>query len=114
MLRLLVLPAIVAGFFCVTSLSSISLIEGLAACLLLRLPWRAYSARKREPRSRLPFFTIIAFICWIYFALPLFWGDHFGSGNIREATTAAQTQCTGCELSHADLRSEQRKGAIHA
>jgi hypothetical protein len=74
-LRLLAPPVLITSFFYATSLNTVSPEQALAAFLLLCFPWWTYSAWKREPRWQLPFFAFVAFVYWVYYAVPLFWGD---------------------------------------
>ncbi len=46
------------------------------ALLLIYLPWRSYLSWKSSEKSDLPIFSMIAFMYWLYYALPLFWEPH--------------------------------------
>jgi hypothetical protein len=57
-------------------LNEVSLIQIVMACLLLFLPWQAYVNWRREGREELPVFAMLAFMYWLYYAVPLFLEDH--------------------------------------
>src|SRR5258705_1139752 len=76
-----VLGVPVAGTFLLylARLNEVSLIQTLMACLLLFLPWQAYVNWRREGREELPVFAMLAFMYWLYYAVPLFLQDHIFS-----------------------------------
>jgi hypothetical protein len=53
--------------------NDVSLVQVLLALLLIYLPWRSYLTWKSSESGDLPIFSMIAFMYWLYYALPLFW-----------------------------------------
>jgi hypothetical protein len=53
-----------------------SVIDCLLAFLLLLLPWRAYLGWRNGGRQGLPIFAMLAFMYWLYYAVPLFMEEH--------------------------------------
>ena len=85
-------PPALATLFCwFFSLNEIDVIQALLAFLLLLIPWSSYLGWRSGKRRDFPLFTMIAFMHWIYFAQPLFWGSHnvpgLGSEAPRELIT---------------------------
>ncbi len=70
-----VMPLLVTLGLWMTSRHEISLAQFLSAWMLLCMPCWSYDTWKRSSRAALPLFALIASIYWLYFALPLFWGD---------------------------------------
>src|SRR5437879_2988803 len=69
------MPLLVALALWMTSRHEISLAQFLCGWMLLCIPCWSYDAWKRSSRTALPLFALIAAIYWLYFVLPLFWGD---------------------------------------
>lgn len=68
--------ALVTGGLWLTSPHAISDTSVAIAFLLLLAPWISYTHWKGgATKVNLPLFSAIAFMHWIYFALPLFWGS---------------------------------------
>jgi O-antigen polysaccharide polymerase Wzy len=80
--RAVVPPAVVTAVFWVTSLTPVSPVQAFIGCALLCIPWWAYRDWKRNGTSQVPFFALLALIVWLYFALPLFWGDRSRPGSL--------------------------------
>jgi hypothetical protein len=89
-MRLLLPPGVVTALFWVTALNSVSVLQGAVAYLLLFVPWWSYSVWKREGQTQLPFFAIVAFMYWLFYAVPLFWGDR-----VRPSSGIAQLVSDG-------------------
>jgi hypothetical protein len=73
-------PALITAFFLVTTLNSISVPQLAAAYGLLLIPWWSYAAWKRQREVALPFLACVAFMFWVFYAVPLFWGDRIRPG----------------------------------
>lgn len=57
-------------------LNAVSPTQFLIAVALLFLPWQDYRKWRRGSRSSLPIFAMLAFMYWLYYAIPLFLEDH--------------------------------------
>ena len=71
------LPAFATGVLYLARLSDVSMMQLLIAFALLLLPWQAYLSWRRGSRDALPVFAMLAFMYWLYYAVPLFLEDHF-------------------------------------
>ncbi len=56
--------------------TEVTVLEVLLALLLAYFPWRSYLNWKADETSDLPVFSMIAFMYWLYYAVPLFWQPH--------------------------------------
>lgn len=72
---LLVPPAAVTAAMWAAASNSVSLTALGAAYAILQWAWGSYLHWHRQNRRSLPIFAIIASVYWIFFALPLFWGE---------------------------------------
>ena len=80
-LAVLLLPPFGAtALLWLTSPNEISAWQGLAALILLGLPWWTFLKWRNSPQEEIPLFPMVALVYSIYFALPLFWGDRNGVG----------------------------------
>jgi hypothetical protein len=71
-----VIPAVaITGFLWLTSSNAVTLVEVGAAFFLVLIPWHCYRNWRRLHHEELPFFAMIAFMYWLYYALQLFWGE---------------------------------------
>ncbi len=71
----LVPSVIVSALLVLTSLNEVGWIEVIASALILFISWHSYR-RWRETRDQeLPFFAMLAFMYWLYYAVQLFWGS---------------------------------------
>ena len=61
-------------FLCFVSGQIVSTIQGLCAFALLAIPWCSFANWKKVGATTVPFFAILAFMHWVYFAVPLFFG----------------------------------------
>src|SRR5579872_113131 len=68
-------PLGVTGVLYGTRVTDVSAVDVACALLLASMPWAAYVRWRRGGRSLLPLFALVAGIYWLYFAVPLFWGD---------------------------------------
>jgi hypothetical protein len=73
---LLMMPPVVAtAVLRATSANPIETAAVVYAFLLLLMPWGSYLCWRQGRREDLPIFAMIAGAYWVYFALPLFWGE---------------------------------------
>jgi hypothetical protein len=75
--RIALLPIIVTVLLLLTSEYEISIAQLFCALVLSIIPWVAYSKWRRQERTAVPLFAMISFMYWLYYALPLFWGERF-------------------------------------
>jgi hypothetical protein len=68
-------PVLVTTFLWLTGENEISLAQFLIALALLSIPWLSYLRWKKQTREVLPLFAMLAFMYWLYYAVPLFWTD---------------------------------------
>ena len=65
-------PVIGTGLLYLVRSNDVSFLQLLLAFLLLLAPWRAYLEWRRGGREGLPMFAMLAFMYWLYYAVPLF------------------------------------------
>lgn len=70
------LPALVTTFLWLTRSNEVSLVQVFLAVILIYIPWHGYIAWKSSRKNDLPVFSMIAFMYWLYYVLPLFWEPH--------------------------------------
>src|SRR3989338_7963665 len=71
----LLFPMAMTALLLLTSAHSISWVQGLLATALFCVPWWSYLRwRQQERRSKLSLFTLVAFMYWLTFVVPLFFG----------------------------------------
>jgi hypothetical protein len=75
LLRIILPPALVTGFFFFTSGNTVSFVQFSLALLLMQIPWTLYIRWKKDTEEVLPLAAIITFMYWLYYAVPLFWTD---------------------------------------
>ena len=61
-------------FLYVVSGQTVSVIQGLCTFALLAIPWWSFALWKKVATTTVPLFAILAFMHWVYFAVPLFFG----------------------------------------
>jgi hypothetical protein len=76
----ILLPILISVLFLVLSRNEISVAQWILAMLLLQAPWLSYRLWKQQKHVELPLFAIVAFMYWVFYALPLFWGARTVSG----------------------------------
>ena len=69
-------PGAVTGLLWLTRSNEVSTTQVLLALFLSYLPWRTYLTWKSSAKEDLPVFSMIAFMYWLYYVLPLFWEPH--------------------------------------
>jgi len=89
-------PSAVTASLWLTRANEVTVAQILLALLLSYVPWRSYLRWKSSEKSDLPIFSMIAFMYWLFYAVPLFWEPH----TISEIYSA-----TGRELSDAGITS---------
>jgi hypothetical protein len=77
-LMLVVPPLAVTFLMWSIRLNELTLFEFLAAAGLLGAAWAPYYRWKLAGERYLPLFAMLSFMFWVYYALPLFWGDRRG------------------------------------
>lgn len=73
--RAALMPVPVTLFLWFTTRNEVSAGKCLLSGLLLLIPWHSYLRWRQSGRDDLPLFSMLAFVYWIYYAMPLFWGD---------------------------------------
>lgn len=68
-------PVVVTGLLWLTGRQPVSLLQAAAAFILLCIPCWSYVLWRKSGRDVLPVYSLISGMYWLYFALPLFWGD---------------------------------------
>ena len=71
------MPIVITAVCWLTSGNDITITQGIIGFLLLLVPWWSYNTWASRKQQDLPLFAMIAFMYWLYFALPLFWSNHF-------------------------------------
>ena len=69
-------PIFLTSLLYLARLNEASLVQLVIAFVLLLLPWQAYVSWRRGGREALPVFAMLAFMYWLYYAVPLFLEDH--------------------------------------
>jgi len=73
--QLLSLPFGVTLFLWFTRTSEVTFAETLLAAGLIYIPWHSYLQWVKRGEERIPVFAMVSFVYWVYYGLPLFWGD---------------------------------------
>jgi hypothetical protein len=92
-LLVLGVPIATTSLLYIARLNEVSLLQLVIAFVLLLLPWQAYMNWRRGDREALPVFAMLAFMYWLYYAVPLFLEDHVFS-TIYEPVGHELTQST--------------------
>lgn len=96
--RLTLMPLAGTAFLWFTSPNDISLLQGAVAYVLMFLPWASYCRWKEAPVEELPIFPLIAFAYWLYYAVPMFWGDRNALGIWRAGRLLSEDAVTDAML----------------
>jgi hypothetical protein len=91
-------PMAVTGFLWVTSANNITIIQAIAAFIILLMPWITYRKWRKLKETEVPFFSMIAGIYWLYYVLPLFWGDRYSVSSFRQGYDVSESAVTGSIL----------------
>lgn len=78
-LRLLLLPSSLTAFMWGTSANNISLLQAGCAFFMLLVPWYLYKLWLIRREEEIPLSSMISFMFWVYYGLPLFWGNRYVS-----------------------------------
>jgi hypothetical protein len=68
-------PLATICFFWLSRSNEVSLTQAALSFALLFLPWQGYLNWRRAARRELPLFGMISFMYFLYYAVPMFWGD---------------------------------------
>jgi hypothetical protein len=69
-------PSAVTALLWLTRANEVTVAEVLLALLLAYIPWRSYLTWKTSEKSDLPIFSMIGFMYWLFYVVPLFWEPH--------------------------------------
>jgi hypothetical protein len=70
------IPLIVTSLLFLLRLNEVTPVQLLLGFALLIVPWHDYRKWRRASRPALPVFALLAFMYWLYYAVPLFLEDH--------------------------------------
>jgi len=70
------IPLVITILLYLGRLNEVTPAQLLMAFLLLLLPWQDYRQWRRGGKTALPVFAMLAFMYWLYYAVPLFLEDH--------------------------------------
>ena len=68
-------PAGITLLLWLTSANPVSVLQSIAAFLLLLFPWWSYHYWRQTGFRGLPLFSAVTATYWLYFSMQLFWGD---------------------------------------
>jgi hypothetical protein len=71
------LPAGVTALLWLTRLNDVSTFQALLAAVLAAVPLWSFRGWVKGGRKGVPLLAFVAAIYWLYFAVPLFWGDRY-------------------------------------
>jgi hypothetical protein len=69
-------PVMVTMFLWLTRASDVTFLQSFIACALLYSSWRAFRVWVKGNRDSIPLFSMMSFMFWLYYVLPLFWGSN--------------------------------------
>ena len=72
---LIIIPVAGLSFLWIARSNEVTLLQWALALGLLFLPWQSYLDWRERGRPELPLFAMIAFMYFLYYGVPLFWGD---------------------------------------
>jgi len=70
------IPLVVTTLLYLVGVNDVTPVQLLLAFALLLLPWHDYRKWRRTGKHVLPVFALLAFMYWLYYAVPLFLEDH--------------------------------------
>lgn len=77
-------PAVITIFLWLTSPNGVTFVQFLAGFIMLLMPWASYQRWKKVKQTEVPLFSMIASMYWLYYVLPLFWGDRFSVSTFKQ------------------------------
>jgi hypothetical protein len=87
-------PTIITGFLWLTSPNDVTIIQAIAAFIILLMPWMTYRKWRKLKETEVPLFSMIAMIYWLYYALPLFWGDRNSISSFKQGLEVSNQAVT--------------------
>jgi hypothetical protein len=87
-------PAAVTGFLWLTSPNDVSIVQAAAGFVLILMPWISYQRWRKLKQTEVPLFSMIAGMYWLYYALPLFWGDRYSVSMFRQGLDIPESTIT--------------------
>src|SRR5437660_12149879 len=89
LLMLIVVPPLAAiAFLWLTSPNDISVFQAFAALIISCMVWGSYRKWRTTGKTSVPLFAMIAFMYWLYYVFPLFWGDRLSVSSAGEAVSS--------------------------
>jgi hypothetical protein len=92
---LLILPPLVlTAILWATHLTPVSPFQAALGLALAYFPWVTYLHWKRSSDTGFPLLTAVSFVYWLFYAVPLFWGDRLSLriGAVSYVTDSSVTQ----------------------
>ena len=96
--RIFLPPLLGTIFLWLTGPNDISLLQWLAALILLCMSWGSYCKWRARKQSDAPLFAMISFVFWLYYAFPLFWGDRLAVAMWASGETISDSAVTQAML----------------
>ncbi len=69
-------PVAITAFLWATRAGKVAPVQVLLALFLIYLPWHSYLTWKASRKNDLPVFSMVSFMYWLCYAVPLFWEQH--------------------------------------
>jgi len=77
-------PAVMTGFLWWTSPNDISVLQVIASFIMVLMPWASYQRWRKVKQTEVPLFSMISGMYWLYYVLPLFWGDRLAVSAFKQ------------------------------
>lgn len=68
-------PAVITLFLLITSINDVTVLQTLLAFALALIAWQSYVAWRKTSRDDFPLFSLISAMYFLYYGVPIFWGD---------------------------------------
>jgi len=68
-------PVILVWLLWMTSINPVTSAQVLLTFVLALMPWKSYLTWRKGPRESFPLFSVIAAMYFLFYAVPVFWGD---------------------------------------
>lgn len=91
---LLIPPVLLTAVLWKSGTVPVSSTQATLGLILTYIPWLSYWQWERSTPGRFPLFTAVSFVYWLYYAVPLFWGDRFAP-IIGHVAFVSDTSATG-------------------